>query len=234
MKPEYENATVRKTLDIGIRTSSPISESAENEIALLERRLSELFAGQTIRIADIGCGDGRHALRFARGIEAANLQCKKYVGFEISSAMVEQARKRVAEARLEHVAIVEGNALTADLVEAPYHVAWCLFFTAGNLRDLGLPLEAYDDAYLDKNPAFSGVVRRFYESLVPGGRLFFTIYKDVPLAEQAQHTVYEQCGMTVITRPGNRFVATNEGFWSVRWTRESVLSNLSESRIPPE
>ena len=56
--------------------------------------------------------------------------------------------------------------------------------------------------------------------------MFLTIYKDVPDAEAAQIEFYEHTNQHVVTRRGSRFVATAEHFWSARWTRESLSSNL--------
>ncbi|MDE0206889.1 MAG: hypothetical protein OXP66_12785, partial [Candidatus Tectomicrobia bacterium] len=59
-------------------------------------------------------------------------------------------------------------------------------------------------------------------------------YKDVPEAEAAQVDLYESTGQHVVTAPGSRFVATAEGFWSARWTQDSLLSNLDACGVRPE
>ncbi len=61
--------------------------------------------------------------------------------------------------------------------------------------------------------------------------MFLTVYKDVPEAEAAQIDYYENTGQHVITPRGSRFVATAERFWSVRWSKKSMLSNLSACTI---
>jgi hypothetical protein len=76
-------------------------------------------------------------------------------------------------------------------------------------------------------------VSRFYQARKNGGSMFLTIYKDAPEAEAAQIDFYENTGQHVVTPRGSRFVATAEGFWSARWTRDSMLSNLSECGISP-
>ena len=64
--------------------------------------------------------------------------------------------------------------------------------------------------------------------------MFLTVYKDVPEAEAAQRDFYDNTGQHVVTSKGSRFVATAEGFWSARWTEESMLSNLRECGIGAE
>jgi hypothetical protein len=66
------------------------------------------------------------------------------------------------------------------------------------------------------------------------GRMFLTLYKDVPEAETAQVDFYEHTGQHVVTPSGSRFAATAEGFWSARWTRDSLLSNLDACGIRPD
>ncbi len=63
--------------------------------------------------------------------------------------------------------------------------------------------------------------------------MFLTVYKDVPAAVAAQIDYYSNTGQHVVSPEGSRFVATAEGFWSVRWTKDSMLSNLGECGISP-
>ena len=52
-----------------------------------------------------------------------------------------------------------------------------------------------------------------------------------PEAEAAQWDYYKNTGQHVVTPPGSRFAATAEGFWSARWTKDSLLSNLDACGI---
>jgi hypothetical protein len=109
-----------------------------------------------------------------------------------------------------------------------------VYFTPGNFRDRSDDLSLYSDAYLNRNPQFVRIMSRFYRAMKIGGSMFLTIYKDTAEAEAAQIDFYENTGQHVVTPPGSRFVATAEGFWSARWTRDSMLSNLSECGISPD
>ena len=73
----------------------------------------------------------------------------------------------------------------------------------------------------------------YYNSLKKNGKLFLTVYKDMPETEAAQRKFYKDTNQTVITDLGSRFVATKENFWSARWTKKSMLSNLAECGIEP-
>jgi hypothetical protein len=154
-----------------------------------------------------------------------------YHGFEISTAMAETARSQWQREKVDNAQIFVGDVAEVDLEDEFYDVVLCMYFTPGNFRDRSDDLSLYSDAYLDRNPQFIRVISRFYIALKISGSMFLTIYKDTPEAEAAQIDFYENTGQHVVTLPGSRFVATAEGFWSARWTRDSMLSNLIECGI---
>jgi ubiquinone/menaquinone biosynthesis C-methylase UbiE len=219
---EYEDESVQRTLDPDYVTK-PILEARNIQNEILAKR----FKGKKIRIADIGCGDGNHGETFAP-------DCDLYHGFEIAKEMVNETNQRWSEKGLKNAKVVECDAANVELQPNYYDVAWSLYFTSGNFRDPFDDLAKYTDAYLDKNPKFIAIILNFCRALKPGGKMFLTVYKDKPETEATQRKFYEQTGQTVITPWGSRFVATNKNFWSVRWTKESMLSNLAECGIKPE
>lgn len=219
---EYESESVQRTLDNNY-VPKPILEARQIQDAILTER----FKGQKINIADIGCGDGYHGETFAP-------DCNVYHGYEISKEMVKKTGQRWEENGLKNARVVECDAGKVELKPEFYDVAWSLYFTSGNFRDEFDDLAKYDDAYLDKNPKFIAIISNFYNALKQGGKLFLTVYKDKPETEAAQRKFYKDTGQTVVTSLGSRFVASKENFWSVRWTKESMLSNLIECGIKPE
>ncbi len=218
---EYEDESVRKTLD-----PSFCPELILNAREVQDQILIQRYKGAPIKIADVGCGDGYHGALFAPA-------CILYHGFEISTEMAEQARRKWRELGLTNAEVFVGDAGAADPEPNFYDVVWILYFTPGNFRDEFDDIRRYDDSYLDGNPRFISIVSTFYRGLEPGGTMFLTVYKDVPEAEQSQRDFYHNTGQHVITPPGSRFVATAENFWSVRFTRESMLANLADCGIGP-
>jgi pimeloyl-ACP methyl ester carboxylesterase/SAM-dependent methyltransferase len=215
---EYDDPSVRATLE-----DSNIPELIRQARKEQDRLLWDRYEGRQVRIADIGCGDGYHARIYAP-------QCAFYHGYEISPQMVEKARRRCAD--LQNVEIIEGDAQQVVLGSEKYDVIWCLYFGAGNLREFRKVLADYGGAYLDENTRFIDIIGRFYSALEEGGSLFLTLYKDTPQAEEAQRSFYWRTDQFVLTDFGSRFVATDKGFWSVRWTRESVLHHLEKAGVP--
>ncbi len=218
---DSEDAAVKRTLE-----SSYIPPAIREARERQDRILAERFGRGQYRIADIGCGDGYHAVMF-RGVFVL------YHGFEISPAIAETARARWRKEKITNAQVFVGDAADADVEDELYDLVLCLYFTAGNLRDKSDDLSLFTDAYLDHNPRFIRIVSRFHRALKRGGAMFLTIYKDVPEAYAAQIDYYENTGQHVVTPEGWRFVATAEGFWSVRWTEDSMLSNLRPCGIRP-
>lgn len=216
---DSEDQAVQQTLNSSY-CPEVIQEARERQDAILVAR----FQGGPYNIADIGCGTGYHGSLFAPS-------CRLYHGFEIAPEIAAMARDRWAEEGLNNAEVFIGDVAKANLEEAFYDLVFCLYFTPGNFRDESEDLRLYTDAYLDQNPGFIDIISRFYKAMRKGGSMFLTIYKDVPEAEAAQIDFYEHTGQHVIAPKGSRFVATAERFWSVRWTKESMLSNLSACAI---
>lgn len=218
---DSEDAAVKRTLESSYIPGA-IKEARERQDDLLSERLRR----GDYRIADIGCGDGYHAVQFAG-------RSVLYHGFEISPAIAETARARWCHERISNAQVFVGDAADANVEDEFYDLVLCLYFTAGNLRDRSDDLSLFTDAYLDHNPRFIRIVSRFYRALRRGGLMFLTVYKDVAEAVAAQIDYYSNTGQHVVTPEGSRFVATAEGFWSVRWTKASMLSNLRACGIRP-
>ena len=226
MKPaislESEADALRRTLTSSYSPAA-VRQARQRQDDLLRQRLGN---GNYL-MADIGCGDGYHAVLLAAATSA-------YHGFEVSPMMATAARELWRRKGIAHASVIVGDAAVAALPDVRYDIVLCLYFTPGNIRDRSADLGLYSDAYLDRNPRFIQVFSRFHRAMKAGGRMFLTLYKDVPEAEAAQVDLYESTGQHVVTAPGSRFVATAEGFWSARWTRDSLLSNLDACGIRPE
>jgi len=119
-----------------------ISERTEHQVDFLEQHLCMLPG---MRVLDVGCGHGRHALELAhRGYSV--------VGLERMPGFLSLARQQAEAAGLE-VEWVEGDAREFDRVEQFDRVV-CLFDVFGLHRD-------------DEN---ADVLRRIHHALRPGGR----------------------------------------------------------------
>ena len=226
---ESENEVVKRTLESAY-CPEPIRHARQRQDEILSERLQWDMDNAGVagfKIADIGCGNGYHAVQFAQ-------YCLLYHGFEISPAMAKSARALWKKEGIDNAQVFVGDAAEVGVKPAFYDLVLCLYFTPGNIRDRSDDLSLYSDAYLDQNPRFIRVLSRFYAGLKTGGAAFLTLYKNTPEAEAAQIDFYEHTGQRVMTPLGSRFVATAEGFWSARWTKDSVRSNLTACGIRAE
>lgn len=217
-----EDEAVRRCLESSY-VPTLIREARERQDAVLKER----FVGKPLAVADVGCGTGYHGSMFGPS-------CRSYHGFEIAPEIAATARERWREEGLGNAEVFVGDIAEMDLAEGFYDLAVCLYFTPGNIREPSEDLSIYTDAYLDQNPRFVALVSQLLAALRAGGRILLTVYKDVPAAEEAQIDFYEHTAQHVVTPRGSRFVATAEGFWSVRFTRESMLSNLAAAGVARE
>ena len=216
---ESEDRAVLKALE-----SSYCPEAIKEARERQDEILIERFRGHPYTVADIGCGTGYHGSIFAPA-------CRLYHGFEVSTDIAEIAQERWRKEGLNNTELFLGDVTQAKPPDNFYDLVFCLYFTPGNFREPSTDLSLYTDAYLDRNPSFIAIFSTFYRSLKPGGLMFLTVYKDVPEAEDAQIDFYEHTDQHVVTPRGARFVATAENFWSARWTKDSLLSNLKACGI---
>lgn len=199
---------------------APIAEARRRQDEIMIAR----FRGRPLSIADLGCGDGYHASLLGPGY-------LRYDAFELAPQIAQLARERFAREGLQHVTLFETDVATVTVGQAIYDLVVCLYFTPGNFRDVSEDMSVYTDDYLDHNPVFTRIVASFHRALRTGGHMLLCVYKDVPEAAAAQRDFYLQTGQHVVTPASARFVATAEGFWSARWTRDSMLSNLHDAGI---
>jgi ubiquinone/menaquinone biosynthesis C-methylase UbiE/uncharacterized protein YbaR (Trm112 family) len=88
-----------------------------DEMALIERIASP---SPSARVLDLACGPGLYARRFAAGHPE-----RKVVGLDLSWPMLRAAIRKAAEARLENVRFVHGEAEALPFRDASLEVANC-------------------------------------------------------------------------------------------------------------
>src|SRR5262245_42592460 len=120
---ESEDEVVKRFLESSY-CPEPIRQARERQ----DRMLSERLRPGPYKIADIGCGNGYHAVMLA----AVSLL---YHGFEISPAMVGTARAQWQKENIDNAQIFVGDVAEVDLKDEFYDIVLCLYFTPGNFRD---------------------------------------------------------------------------------------------------
>jgi hypothetical protein len=105
------------------------------------------------------------------------------------------------------------------------------WFTAGNFYPDDFDFETYQDSGqrldLKCNKIFTAIFSNAYHLLHDGGEVLIgACYKDNDDTRKKQEVSYKKMGMTIITDTTDSFTATNERFWSQRFTKEKLISYL--------
>jgi SAM-dependent methyltransferase len=114
------------------------------------------------RVLDIGCGYATTTIEAARQVGPSG----SVVGVDISSEMFAVARQRLADARVDNVALVEADAQVAAFDAASFDLVISRFGTM---------------FFDDPAAAFANLA----QALRPGGRLAFTCWREPHLTEWA-------------------------------------------------
>ena len=118
-----------------------------------DRLLNELQPDEESTVLEVGCGTGRNLIHAARRYPNA-----KFIGFDISRAMLETARTSIARAGLaDRIDVYQADATAFDLSDL-----------CGESR-VGRVFISYT---LSMIPAWRRVLLRALEAAGPGGRLY--------------------------------------------------------------
>jgi SAM-dependent methyltransferase len=218
---EYQNEVVQKTLKPVHYPYPPLlQEAIDREYEMLD---SLDWNGKVV--LDVGCGEGRHGLRYGPC-------CSRYIGIDISEDMLDITRKNWQEAGLVNTDLLLGDADKIKFESESIDRVMSLFFTPGNFRKDNFDVSDYSlEQDINRNPKFKAIVSNLYQALKPGGDLLLTVYKDREETREMQKSYYSFVGMHVNSKDTDPFVSTVEGFWSVRWTEERMLSILGQIGI---
>jgi len=215
---EYQNYNVKKTFDINF-IPKLILEAVKNEWDFLDN-----LNWNNLRVLDIGVGEGRHPTKYAP-------MCKKFVCVDISEDMIKMTQEKINEKNIKNVELILSDAEHMDGIEDnSIDRVMCMYFTAGNFRRDNFDVKNYDPTEMEKNPKFINILKKMYKALNKGS-IYLTVYKDTKQAQDNQYAFYDQTSQHIISNRSDSFTATQEGFWSLRFSKERMLSNLSHAEI---
>ncbi|MBI5414509.1 class I SAM-dependent methyltransferase [Candidatus Peregrinibacteria bacterium] len=219
---EYQNDNVKKTFD---PDCMPIilQDAVEKEWQFLNALPWE---GKTI--LDIGVGQGRHALKYAP-------QSEKYIGVDIAEDMINTTRKSAEKHGIQNIYLIHSDAEFLDDVPGDsVDRVLCMYFTAGNFRKDNFNVAKYEKGEITKNEKFIAILRHMYRILKKGS-IYLTVYKQCTATKNMQFEFYSKTGQHILNAHTNDpFMATKEGFWSLRFTKELMLGNLAHVGIRPD
>jgi len=229
MSKMFSTPEACRTLDPNYMTPYLIQAQKAEFIELI-KIINEIFKskGSPINVFDISVGYARIPVILAE-IEEIWKCIGKYVGIDISDACLKIAEKNIRIHNLsDRVNILKFDARDlSQLLKSKqrYDLVICTYFTAGDFVPDSYTFD--EKTYLDDSEiksAFQRVFKPAFGLVRPLGELVLgSIYIDNATTVARQREFYENCGMTVITRPDDSFAATKEGFWSQRFTEKRII-----------
>ena len=230
----YDNDnTVEKSFDLNYISGHLIQAQwaefveLKKVIASLSQRLQ-----RPISLLDIGIGNARIPMHLSEVNEMWDM-IASYDGTDNAMACVDIATKTINELGIANkVKACFLDAIRLHEWEKKYDMVITTWFTAGNFYPDGFPFNTYqltqERLDLTRNKKFETIFKNAYGLLIDGGEVIIgACYIDNESTRLKQEASYKKMGMTVITSPEDSFTATEEGFWSQRFTKEKLLNYLS-------
>ena len=180
-----------------------------------------------ICILDLGIGDARVARHLAGIPEIWNM-IENYDGLDNAQACVDLSNKNIAALRIDDKAKAYlHDATQLNTWNKKYHLVISTWFTPGNFYPINFPFDTYKNAVekynLFKNEKFETVFYAAYQMLYAGGEIVLgSCYVDTDENRKKQESFYKKLGMNIITDEKDNFTATEEKFWSQRFTKERL------------
>lgn len=226
----YENAKhvedtfTEENLSVHLREAQR-AEFAELEKVILER----VEHGKPLKILDVGIGNARVLSLLAQKPELwGAVEC--FEGIDVAQNCVDLSQKAINKLGIGDKANVRLlDALNLEELNNSYDLIIATWFTAGNFYPSEFNPKNFKpgESDLSTNAKFTDVFRQAYEKLNPGGEIVIgSIYIDNESTRKKQEDSYRAFGWRVITDERDSFTASEEGWWSQRFTKDRVREYL--------
>jgi SAM-dependent methyltransferase len=224
--------TLKKSFDTGFIPEESL-QAQWAELIELKKVISDLFwrKKSTISILDIGIGNAR-IVKHLSAIPEIWKMVQLYDGTDNVQSCVDISNNTIRELNVQ-------DKVSAYLFEATQLNEWnkrydliiTTWFTAGNFYPDNFSFETYKNNKerldLTTNKKFDRIFSNAYRLLNPGGEIVIgACYIDNENTRKKQEAFYKKMGMHIITTEKDSFTATEERFWSQRFTREKLYDYL--------
>ncbi len=204
------------------------------EFIELKKVIADQFYLQNrpISILDIGIGSARIPKHLCGIPEIWNM-IASYDGIDNATSCINISKKVVADLNIgDKVSVHFLEAHHINSLNKKYDLIITTWFTGGNFYPENFPFETYQESGqrldLSKNERFEKVFSAAYQLLSSGGEIVIgSCYIDNDNTRKKQEAFYKKIGMTIITDAEDTFTATNEKFWSQRFTKEKMYNYFS-------
>lgn len=224
--------TLKKSFDTGFIPEESL-QAQWAELIELKKVISDLFwqKKSTLTILDIGIGNAR-IVKHLSAIPEIWKMVDRYDGTDNVQSCVDISNKTIGELKVQDkVNAYLFEATRLDECKKTYDLIITTWFTAGNFYPDDFPFETYKSKNqridLTVNKKFERIFSSAYRLLNPGGEIVIgACYIDNDNTRKKQEAFYKKMGMHITTTENDSFTATEERFWSQRFTRERLYNYL--------
>lgn len=230
----YDNLnTVLKSFDENY-LSEELLQAQWAEFIELKKVIAELYSKKQkpIAILDIGIGNARIAKHLS-GIPEMWNKIYSYDGTDNSKSCVALSIQIAQDLKIEDkLTVYNLDAVNLNQLKKKYDLIITTWFTAGNFYPENFSFDTYATSNmkldLSKNEKFEIIFSKAYNLLSTEGEILIgACYIDNETTRKKQEQSYKKMGMTIITDASDSFTATEERFWSQRFTKRKIFSYLS-------
>jgi SAM-dependent methyltransferase len=224
--------TLKKSFDTGFIPEESL-QAQWAELIELKKVISDLFwrKKSTLTILDIGIGNAR-IVKHLSAIPEIWKMVERYDGTDNVQSCVDISNSTIHELKLQDkVKVYLLEATQLNKWGKTYDLIITTWFTAGNFYPDNFSFETYKNSKerldLTVNKKFDLIFSNAYRLLNPGGEIVIgACYIDNDNTRKKQEAFYKKMGMHIITTEKDSFTATEERFWSQRFTRERLYNYL--------
>jgi hypothetical protein len=224
-KPQHVEDTFTKS-----NLSEYLLQAQWAEFVELKKAIIEVHKKKKspLRVLDIGIGNAR-ILKHLVGIKEIWDAIEQYDGIDVAKNCINISNKVIKNLKIEKKASVQLlDAIKLKNLKKKYDLIISTWFTVGNFYPFNFDFKKFKPGYdMSTNNKFTMILKQAYEMLNPNGELIIgSMYIDNDETRKKQEDSYRHFGWTVITDERDCFTATEEGWWSQRFTKQRVYDYL--------
>lgn len=199
--------------------------SQKAELALIKEIIRELSnsLGRTLRVLDIGVGNGRFLRELAEDAEVWS-EVESYHAIDVADKCIDTTTALIRDEGIQKVGIQKLDAVDLDKLDGSFDLIISTWFTVGNFYPEDFPFKDYEPGSygMDENPKFTDIMNKAYNLLEQGGEIVVgSMYVDNDDTRVTQERIYvDTWDWEIISGPEDPFCATSSKWWSLRFTED--------------